>query len=367
MAKVIKERFVVKNKRDKTYVDVEVIERATQSGIERESDEYELELDDIDFVQLQDNAPTRVASPPTRHSLSQQQRGNSQAMVLFSTAKPPKKPEDLETIISSVPTNSLSSRLHKVPIRLLSYVGVAAVSITGTWLVIGLQNNHTRNAEVPEASILRISDQTLETTHRAPAPPSFVPKTPAAAEAPTSPKENADKAKQATTASSSTQKKRVSFDRNERVRAKPTHKRKGTEKRPESRRRTDKPAAPESSKKASTTLRQKHKPDSHQTEQKTAHTPAAPSSPKSLSKSLVRKTMERFDSTIQQCKGSLSGRVVVELIISGATGEVISSRAVDQVELGAKTSKCVAEVVQSARFPMFEQSTLKIRYPYIIQ
>jgi hypothetical protein len=74
--------------------------------------------------------------------------------------------------------------------------------------------------------------------------------------------------------------------------------------------------------------------------------------------------MQDLASKVRDCKGNISGRVIVEVIVSGATGTVISSKAIDQVEVGATAGRCAARAVENVRFPPFSKSRLTIKYPY---
>ena len=381
MVKTIKERFVVENKRNSTYVDVEVIERATQADIERESEEVELELDDIDMIQLGDSSPTLVAQAPARlNPLSRAQQNNSQAMVLFPQRKTPHEAEALATIISSIPsTRSMPVRSHKMSFRLLSYVAVAAVSILGTWLVIGLQNPDRQRNDFTPASTLRVSDQTLEvpTSPPIPAPKPPEPESPSPPTGPQTISKRENRAQSETTSPDNRWEDKKEDQNTDRTNGKRTpstnsahisapsiehdaENEHDAEKSPKQQ-RIEPHIHPD------TTDEEIVEPDAHPIKQILPIKPAVTPQYESLPKSLVKETLDDLKPYVQKCKGTVRGRLVVELIVSGATGNVISSKPIDQVEVGATTAQCVAGVVKMARFPTFEKSILKIKYPYDIQ
>jgi hypothetical protein len=85
-----------------------------------------------------------------------------------------------------------------------------------------------------------------------------------------------------------------------------------------------------------------------------------------LSEESIRHTMANIAPEVRKCRKHISGRVLVELVISGETGRVISAKAVDQGEVGATAGRCAARAVALAKFPKFDRSRLTIRYPFDI-
>jgi len=81
----------------------------------------------------------------------------------------------------------------------------------------------------------------------------------------------------------------------------------------------------------------------------------------------IVRTMDRLASDVVRCRaGEMSGRIVLELVVSGETGKVLSAKTVDDTFKGTSTGRCAAKVVSDAQFSMFERPRLTIRYPYDI-
>ena len=85
---------------------------------------------------------------------------------------------------------------------------------------------------------------------------------------------------------------------------------------------------------------------------------------RSLPKALVKETMDSVAEAIRRCKADESGRLVMELVVSGTTGRVTSARAIEHEAVGTEAGQCAARVVRQLRFPEFDKSQLTIRYPF---
>lgn len=84
------------------------------------------------------------------------------------------------------------------------------------------------------------------------------------------------------------------------------------------------------------------------------------------SRSVVKKVMADIAPYVQGCKFDRSGKVVVKLVVSGKTGRVISSEAVDNNFKGTPAGLCVSKVVRSVQLPVFNSERLVIKYPFQI-
>jgi hypothetical protein len=69
---------------------------------------------------------------------------------------------------------------------------------------------------------------------------------------------------------------------------------------------------------------------------------------------------------VRRCGNGQSGTVMVNVVISGATGRVTGAD-VGGSFAGTPVGSCAARAVRSARFPRFRQSSLTVRYPFQVQ
>lgn len=86
--------------------------------------------------------------------------------------------------------------------------------------------------------------------------------------------------------------------------------------------------------------------------------------PDSPTRDEVKKAMEDIAPYVRNCKLDRSGRLLVELVVSGSTGKVISTEAVDAAFADSAIELCVSKVVKSVVLPVFKKETITIRYPF---
>ena len=80
----------------------------------------------------------------------------------------------------------------------------------------------------------------------------------------------------------------------------------------------------------------------------------------------IRMAMEHIAPQVGKCKSAESGKVVVQMVVSGDTGRVISSRVIDDTFRGTATGVCAARAVRSVKLPSFERDKVVIKYPFAI-
>jgi hypothetical protein len=78
----------------------------------------------------------------------------------------------------------------------------------------------------------------------------------------------------------------------------------------------------------------------------------------------VKQAMENIAPYVRNCKLDRSGKLLVELVVSGNTGKVISTEAVDAAFADSATERCISKVVKSVVLPVFQKETITIRYPF---
>ncbi|MBN2528848.1 MAG: hypothetical protein JXR76_20830 [Deltaproteobacteria bacterium] len=86
--------------------------------------------------------------------------------------------------------------------------------------------------------------------------------------------------------------------------------------------------------------------------------------PELPTKAAVRAAMKKVLPMMKSCRSDKAGKLVVQLVVSGATGKVMSSQVIDETFRGTATGLCVARAVQSARLPIFQKEQLTIKYPF---
>lgn len=90
--------------------------------------------------------------------------------------------------------------------------------------------------------------------------------------------------------------------------------------------------------------------------------PPPPPLPQTPPREAIIATMQPLRGALQGCAPSFTGHVVIRFGVTGSTG-VVHEAVVEGVE-NEDESICMANVVQSARFPRFLQDELSISYPY---
>ena len=399
MDKPIRSRFRVENKNSNTFVDVEIIARESDSDflMPLEEDEAEeLELEDIDLVQLRESSAkfTQGALPATVQQGAPADWGRASvppehsAMVLYPKPSARQVVDELETVISTLPTvaqtHTSHSRRHR---RIVSYAAVAGVSILGTWFFMkGPAQKETPSVEAAELLTRDVA------TPPSTSPSSSIPVhsasmgivgggsgTPVASTETLEPTDRtqieASEVDAPSLAPDPTETPTASVSENTEVSASAEVEKKTAPSEPSE---ISGAAARTASVSPETTESPKKQRNSVIPEQikkvSPSSSPVVVSAatllktvedlPEMPSKALVRSTMDSLVSEVKKCKGGLEGRVVVEVVVSGTTGRVIASKAIDQVSVGATAGRCAARAVEAATFPPFKKSTLTIKYPY---
>ena len=100
--------------------------------------------------------------------------------------------------------------------------------------------------------------------------------------------------------------------------------------------------------------------------------PAAPaggdsSIPQKLNRGQVSSGMNRVSGRVARCGNGTTGRVTVDVVISGSTGRVSSVNVSGQFA-GTPIGSCAARAVRGARFPRFRDPSLTVRgYPFPVR
>ncbi len=92
-----------------------------------------------------------------------------------------------------------------------------------------------------------------------------------------------------------------------------------------------------------------------------------PGLPRRLNRSQIQSGMRRSAVAVSRCGRGASGRVTVDMTISGSTGRVRRASVTGQFA-GTPVGSCVARTVRSTRFPRFSDDSMEIRgYPFVIR
>ena len=92
--------------------------------------------------------------------------------------------------------------------------------------------------------------------------------------------------------------------------------------------------------------------------------PAQPTLPIVPSRVSVKAAMQRVAPLVAKCRTNQSGQLILKVVISGATGQVVSSRVVDDTFGDTPSGICAMHAVKNAQFPKFQKENLVIRYPF---
>jgi hypothetical protein len=84
--------------------------------------------------------------------------------------------------------------------------------------------------------------------------------------------------------------------------------------------------------------------------------------PPSPSREQVKAAMDSVAPMVVKC-GQGGGRIVVSLVVAGATGRVLSAEPTGDAA-GTPLGLCAARAVKLAKFPAFKQDRLQIKYPF---
>ncbi|MBN2528849.1 MAG: hypothetical protein JXR76_20835 [Deltaproteobacteria bacterium] len=87
----------------------------------------------------------------------------------------------------------------------------------------------------------------------------------------------------------------------------------------------------------------------------------APSVP---SRAAVKSAMDSVSSRVSQCAMGVGGRIVIKIVVAGASGRVASAQVVDATFRGTSIGRCVASAVSAVRLPSFQKDKLTITYPF---
>jgi len=66
---------------------------------------------------------------------------------------------------------------------------------------------------------------------------------------------------------------------------------------------------------------------------------------------------------VKRCSDGRDGKVIVDFVVSGATGRVTEASLLPS-KLSGSIGHCVARAIRFAKFPKFEKNTLNIKYPF---
>ncbi|MBN2525716.1 MAG: hypothetical protein JXR76_04920 [Deltaproteobacteria bacterium] len=104
----------------------------------------------------------------------------------------------------------------------------------------------------------------------------------------------------------------------------------------------------------------KQKKDTHHMEG-TAGDATMPMRP---SRAQVKEAMDEITPYIHNCKFSRTGRLVLEMVVAGESGKVLSARVLTDEFAGSATGYCATKVARTATLPTFQQETVTIKYPF---
>jgi hypothetical protein len=85
--------------------------------------------------------------------------------------------------------------------------------------------------------------------------------------------------------------------------------------------------------------------------------------PETPTRRQVLTTLRALEGEVRACGVGESGTVETRVVVAGATGRVSSAR-VSGDFAGTPVAGCVAEVVETARFPRFGRERFEIAFPY---
>lgn len=91
---------------------------------------------------------------------------------------------------------------------------------------------------------------------------------------------------------------------------------------------------------------------------------ASPQLPQMPGRDEVQSAMQSVAARVSNCGSGQSGKMIVKITISGATGQVISAQVVDDVYQGTEAGMCAAREIRRVRLPRFQKESLVIRYPF---
>ncbi|MBN2718514.1 MAG: hypothetical protein JXX14_21905 [Deltaproteobacteria bacterium] len=80
----------------------------------------------------------------------------------------------------------------------------------------------------------------------------------------------------------------------------------------------------------------------------------------------VRAAMKDVRPLIESCRFDTSGKLILKMTVSGASGKIISSEVIDDTFRGTSTARCAVHAVQKAKLPVFQKSHIIIKYPFKI-
>lgn len=80
----------------------------------------------------------------------------------------------------------------------------------------------------------------------------------------------------------------------------------------------------------------------------------------------VRSAMAKVAPMVQSCPREISGKMVVQMVVSGASGKVVSSEVIDSTFRGTATGLCAVRAVQRVKLPAFKKEKIIIKYPFAL-
>ncbi len=78
----------------------------------------------------------------------------------------------------------------------------------------------------------------------------------------------------------------------------------------------------------------------------------------------VRESMNGVAAAVRRCGLKDEDRIVLRLVVSGDTGRVVKSSAVDSGHRGTSAGLCAARAARLAKFPPFSKENVSIKYPF---
>jgi hypothetical protein len=80
----------------------------------------------------------------------------------------------------------------------------------------------------------------------------------------------------------------------------------------------------------------------------------------------VRSAMAKVAPMVQSCPRDVSGKMIVQMVVSGASGKVVSSEVIDSTFKGTATGLCAVRAVQRVKLPAFKKEKIIIKYPFAL-
>jgi hypothetical protein len=88
--------------------------------------------------------------------------------------------------------------------------------------------------------------------------------------------------------------------------------------------------------------------------------------PSRPSEKAVRDAMAKVAPLVQNCGRESSGKMVVQMVVSGASGKVVASEIIDDTFRDTVAGRCAVRAIQRVQFPEFKRDRIIIRYPFAL-